>query len=64
MTIDEAIKILRIFFDHTSYTHPITFENAVQLGIEALIRIKNIRVIELDPELHHLPSEERSDLMA
>ena len=58
MTIDQAIKILTEWEGSEYPVHWKDLEDAGKLGIEALIRIKNIRVIELDPELHHLPSED------
>lgn len=57
MTIDEAIRILTADKSDEVATDMEDIDGALQLGIEALRRIKNIRVIELDPELHHLPGE-------
>lgn len=57
MTITEAIEIktkYQYVLPKESYPELIEADN---LSIEALRRIAQIRVIELDPELHHLPGE-------
>lgn len=57
MRIGTAIQVLNDRLTQGKVIKGLNLWDAVELGIEALVRIEGIRVVELDPELHHLPAE-------
>jgi len=57
VTIDQALRSLRWQLTKPDSVVGVGTKGAINLGIEALVHVKNLRVIELDPKSHHLPSE-------
>lgn len=57
MKIPKAIEILSLDLDHTYVNHYDDFQDAIKLGIEALVRIRYQRIKPTVPHKTLLPSE-------
>ena len=57
MTIDEAIEIITLYLQHSEQWGHHNLDDALQLGVEALKRIKESRLLSCQVASEKLPGE-------